>query len=242
MMDAARTIADVKREAKTMSRSGDASYQQALDRIAAREGHAHWSAYSAFLDPSTSDDVQSPKVPSENRRITGWRLRQLEQMAGARHSPLDEWTIRRIGRPVATFCEGVGLGEVSGPIIVTNGISMVPLMAMGMLTHAGSLTLGSAILTTIFVAPFGLAANRAPDHEGSRRARRNLMSTFFVWTMVSLCILAGEFLSGRSVATERLATIVAQQLSIWVSIACAVASLCAITWGARDRQRRRSRS
>lgn len=241
-MGSPRTIADVKREAKAMSRSGEATYQQALDRIATREGHAHWSAYSAFLDPSAPDEAQSPRTPTEDRKITGWRLRQLEQMAGARHSPLDEWTIRRIGRPIAMFCEGVGLGEVSGPIIVTYGIAVIPMMAVGMFTHVGALTLGSAILTAMFVAPFGLATNRSPDHEGSRRARRNLMSTLFVWTMVSTCILAGEILSGRRIATERLAGIAVQQFSFWTSIACAVASLCAIAWGARDRRRRRARS
>ena len=232
-----KALVAIRREAKRLSRTGDMTYQQALDDVARRHGHAHWNAASAV---SASADLQdgparSAAAPSRN---TGWRRRELERMSGARHSPADEWLIANVGGRITKLMDVIGLSGVTGAIIATYGLLMPVVILNCMFNDFGAVGTVFYFYSAGMCAKYALACYRSPDHQGARRARRNARSMLRVYGLVAACAL-WPYAATISMESMSMTLNAASMMMVaGTAFVGPILVLSTTTWIGRDRQRR----
>ena len=180
-------LTQARRAAKTMSRSGDLSYQQSLDAVARQAGHGTWKAMTLANRDAAADQTEEPRVVARTVPVdAGWRIRTLERIEGSRHQPFDEYGIRMMGRPIARMTSIIGL-----PVEIS--ALLVPAIVMAMAMYAfddmpGDMTMFVAFM--LATTPCMVATLRNPDHRGARRLRRNArVLTMFIITLAAAVAL-----------------------------------------------------
>jgi hypothetical protein len=179
-------VAAARRRAKAMSRDGSISHQKALDLIGRENGHAHWAAFQKAHASEAVPEVVPVVRDAVQQSGPGWRVMQMDRMLGSRHSPSDEWCIRRIGGPIAMASERMG---PNGLLLM---ITLVHLAAMASnWAISGDPVLMLYSFLSYCIVPISIATNLAdPDGKGRRQGRRSILSFMAMWTLVFVGVLA----------------------------------------------------
>ena len=183
-------IAALKRRAKLASRESGRSHQQELDTVAREEGHAHWG-----------DLIRNAQIPTPQNRAGGravaahvattddWASRLLDVATGARTTPLDEATIRWLGKPI---CSLVGHGAMptaiaSATLSLTAGWIV---MRCGM--HPEYDAIDAIFMPVVLIVSllFHRVAWLNPDSAVLRQLRRSIRNAAAAITIVIIASIA----------------------------------------------------
>ena len=232
-------IAAARRRAKSLSRDGSMSHQKALDLIARENGSAHWAAYCATQAERQRSETLPIAQDMQRSTMPDWRVVQMDRMLGSRHSPADEWCIRRIGAPIAIISERLGS---HGLLVMTTIMHIIAMMSSWWIGRDPAMMMLGVM--ALMVAPVTTAMNLgAPDREKQRGGRRTTLSFMALWTVISMAVVLQAVTTDHLRIEWRAATSEPKPnlmvLSLWPTIIAFHATQCAAAWLGRKRRRDR---
>lgn len=222
-------VANARRRAKALSRSTELTHQQALDSIAKQEGQPHWAA---FLASHGQRVVQAASTNADtDAHSYDWRTIQLERMAGARHSPIDEWCISRIGGPIARMALSIG-GTSTAAVIIT-----VHVLTAILMQWADDASAWIFMLMVCVISPYLIGLNLAkPDGREQRMVRRTMISFTIMWSLLVTAAAIASLLGAPPFEVQRWKPLI-MMLGIYPIVVIPYLIQIAAAWAGRNARR-----